>query len=141
MEHKCTKFNKNIDYVCSTENNCLILGVNGEYSVEVNFCPFCGFQPERSKREDSSLLENDGRIKILCQRFGCRTTLLIREYSKNKGTHFCPACWIQLCSVRNFIIEQARLNKKEPTSVTELDKIIIDQFIKYGEMRCSELWR
>jgi hypothetical protein len=46
------RMEKGIDWVCTIEHNSLSLGVNGEYSIEVKFCPFCGFQPERSKRED-----------------------------------------------------------------------------------------
>ena len=107
-------------------------------NLKIAYCDF--MQPERSKREDLPL-EDDGRIKILCQRRNCGATLLIRAYSKDKGTHFCPACWTQLYCMRDFILGEAERHKKTCPSIWELDKILINDLIQYGEMRCSELVR
>jgi hypothetical protein len=52
MTHKCES-NEKYNFECyQDENGELHLGVE-EYETTVKFCPFCGFQPERSKREDS----------------------------------------------------------------------------------------
>ena len=129
-------------------------GINTEEITIETICKYMGdrqfsgcsmrftryFQPERSKREDLPL-ENDGRIEIQCQRRDCGATLLIRAYSKDKGTHFCPVCWLQLYHMRDLILDEAERHKKPCPSRCELEKILIADLIKYGEMRCSELVR
>ena len=42
------------EWVCNSSRfpEVLELWVNDEYCTMVKFCPFCGYQPERSKRED-----------------------------------------------------------------------------------------
>ena len=41
--------------ICEHDSNNVILIIDHDYCISeiiINFCPVCGFQPERSKRED-----------------------------------------------------------------------------------------
>jgi hypothetical protein len=69
MKHKC-KSNQKYNFECYEWNDgILYLSANEEYETIVSFCPFCGFQPERSKREDkcTHILNKDA--KTIC--FAC----------------------------------------------------------------------
>jgi hypothetical protein len=94
------------------------------------------YEPERSKREDSPIKELDGLIKQLCKRLGCNRTVYVREYNKdNYGSAFCRSCFEQMYLTRDRILASGSNAK----TALELEQEIFDSFIKYGEMRCSEL--
>jgi len=52
MTHRCESDGR-YNFVCYLWQDGLLYLAAEEYETNVIICPFCGFQPERSKREDS----------------------------------------------------------------------------------------
>jgi len=54
--HDCNKFSETppwSEWCCySDDTSTLQLAVNGEYGVQVEFCPFCGYQVDKKERDD-----------------------------------------------------------------------------------------
>ena len=94
-------------------------------------------QPERSKREDTYELDVNGFTTISCQRLDCNATIKCRVYRAKQSNVFCPACWFSIYNIRDVIIADSE-KKGIKCNRFEIENGIIDNYIKYGVMRCSE---
>ena len=52
LTHRCNQFHGLSSYELEGEITFIIDNDEAQLSIKVNFCPMCGYQSERSKRED-----------------------------------------------------------------------------------------
>ncbi len=139
IAHECKDESGRLISCHSYEDGTLYMGIE-EYEVQVAFCPFCGFQPDRSKRED--LCKENGRISKACFAYGCNQPIWVREYQvfDIEKPLFCAPCW-----QRVYAFVDAMVNKHKNSShsfreecVEEAAKMIISKPNSKCEMRCSE---